>query len=76
MISTTYRDGYGLAVELHHGTPHVCLDGVTRTWIGVTITDDEHGTDPSVLHVEVLPADLADLAAMLAEVAEAHGGTR
>ena len=73
MMSTTYRDGYGLAVELLHAEPEVCPDGVTRTWVTVVIGDDVAGTE--VEH-RVQPADLADLAATLIAVAEAHGVTR
>ena len=73
MSSTTYRDGYGLAVELLHAEPEVCPDGVTRTWITVNLRDEVSGGD---VEYRVSPADLADLAAVLAEVAEAHGGTR
>jgi len=71
MMTTTYRDGYGLAVELFHADPEVCPDGVTRTWVTVAIRDEVAGGD---VEYRVQPVDLRDLAAVLVAVADAHDG--
>ena len=75
MRSTTYRDGYGFIVELWHAEPEVCRDGVTRTWITVTVGDEDAPADYQEHRLQ--PSDLRDLAAVLMAVADAHdGGTR
>lgn len=71
MISTLWRDGYGTAVEAWSAGPEVCPDGITRRWVDLLITDREHDADPTELALRVEPAELAELARMLAEVAEA-----
>ena len=70
MMTTTYRDGYGLAVELWHGHPEPCPDGVTRTWITVTVGDEDAPAD--AVEVRMQPDDLRELAAVLVAVADAH----
>jgi len=74
MMTTTYRDGYGLKVELWHGEPHVCGDGVVRTWVTVTVGDEDAPADD--VEVRLQPDDLRELAAVLVAVADAHGGAR
>lgn len=71
MISTLWRDGYGTAVEAYYGGPEDCPDGITRRWIDLLITDREHDADPTELALRLDPAELAELAGMLAELAEA-----
>ena len=69
MRATLWRDGWGTSVEVAYAGPEVCPDGVTRRWADVLVTDDEHGPDPTTLALRVELVDLAELAAMLAEVA-------
>ena len=71
MTSTVWRDGYGTMVEVHHATPEVCPDGVTRTWHHVTITDDEYAADPAIIWISLQASDLAGLAEVLQAVAAA-----
>jgi hypothetical protein len=71
MTSTVWRDGYGGHVEIMHGTPEVCPDGQVRTWCTVTVTGDEYRVGAEAVELQVQPADLADLAAVLQAVAAA-----
>ena len=70
MISTTYRDGYGVIFELWHAEPEVCPDGITRTWVTLTVGDEDAPADYQEHRLQ--PDDLRELAAVLVAVAEAH----
>lgn len=69
MRATLWRDGWGTSVEVAYAGPEVCPDGEVRRWAEVLVTDDEHAADPTLLTFRVELHDLAELAAMLAEVA-------
>lgn len=70
MISNVWRDGYGASVEAFTPGPEACPDGVTRRYVDLLISD-RPGGDLIEFELRVAPAELAELAAMLAEVAEA-----
>ena len=69
MTSTVWRDGYGTAIEVHHGTPEVCPDGEVRTWHEVTVTDDEYAQRPPTVTFRIGTDDLSDLANVLRGIA-------
>jgi hypothetical protein len=69
MTSTVWRDGYGLTVEIVHGTPEVCPDGAVRVWHDVTVWDDDAPAD--AIAFRIAPAALAELGNVLHAVAKA-----
>ena len=67
MISTVWRDGYGLSVEIIHGTPEACPDGAVRIWHDVVIRDDDAPAD--AVELRLSPEDLAELGDVLRRIA-------